>query len=68
MKDLGDGIQRLNDFGLSTDIYVYPYVYSFQMSDRALQNAQIKIIVGSNIFKIAIEDMIQNSINAKCNS
>ena len=68
IKDLDDGIKQLNKFELSTDIYVYPYVYSFQMSDRALQNAQMKIVVGSTIFRTAIEDMIQNEVAAKCYS
>ena len=68
MKDLDDGIKQLNKFELSTDIYVYPYVYSFPMSDKALQNAQMKTIIGSTMFRIAIEDMIQNSNDIKYDS
>ena len=68
MKDLDDGIRQLNSFDLFTDIYVYPYVYSFQMSDRALQNTQMKTIIGSTIFRMAIEKVIQNSNDVEYDS
>lgn len=66
-KDLDDGIRRLNDLGMSTSIYVYPYVYSFVSSNVILDHSRFTQVIGSNgLFRIAIEDLINDPDNAKC--
>ena len=58
--DLDSGCKRLNELGLTTTTYVYPYVYSFATSDIALKRAGFKQIIGGldKIFRISIEDLV----------
>ena len=66
-KDLDDGINSLRTHNLSTDIFVYPYVQSFYSSDALLRKHGFKLIIGSNMFRYAIEDLAAKQVNAKCN-
>ena len=65
-KDLDDGINSLRTHNLSTDIFVYPYVQSFYSSDVLLQKNGFQTIIGSNIFRYAIENLASNKLDAKC--
>lgn len=65
-RDVDDGIKQLRMFGLSTDIFVYPYVQSFYSSDTLLRKHGFKLIIGSNMFRYAIEDLAAKQVDAKC--
>lgn len=69
-NDLDSGITRLNELGLQTNTYVYPYVHSFPLSDKilsTLQNPILKLVIGSKVFRIAIENLALQHSNC-CNS
>ena len=66
-RDVDDGIKQLRMFGLSTNIFVYPYVQSFYSSDALLRKHGFKLIIGSNMFRYAIEDLVAKQVDAKCN-
>lgn len=55
-RDLDDGLARLVELDLQTKMYVYPYVFSFPLSDRVLQSRGFTQIVGSKLFRLPIED------------
>ena len=57
-RDLREGLERLKSFGLMTSMYVYPYVYSFTISDKILNSVGLPIIVGSTMLRHAIEDLV----------
>lgn len=69
-SDLDSGSNRLNELGLMTRAYVYPYVYSFATSDAALKRAGFKQIIGGadKIFRIAIEDLVASKNSQECES
>ena len=57
-NDLDAGCKRLKQLELSTNIFVYPYVHSFPMSDICLKKSGFACIIGSNqIFRTSIEDL-----------
>ena len=66
-RDLRDGVDQLKCFGLNTQMYVYPYVYSFCTSDKMLNSAGFNVVVGSKAFRLAIEDIAQKNGQAVCN-
>ena len=67
-KDLNDAIAQLEKLKLKTNIYIYPYVYSFLTSDMILKKSGFNEIVGSKTFRISIEDLNAFGKNALCNS
>lgn len=61
INDLKDGINQIHKFNVSTDIYVYPYVYSLPSFDFALHKYGFNKIIGSNnMFRYAIEDLVSH--------
>lgn len=68
--DLDSGCERLNELGLVTNTYVYPYVYSFATSDVALKRAGFKQVIGGldKIFRITIEDLASSKNCQECGS
>lgn len=57
-NDLDAGCNRLKQLELSTNMFVYPYVHSFPISDICLKKRGFACIIGSNqIFRTSIEDL-----------
>lgn len=65
-QDIDDGIKQLKMFELSTNMFIYPYVQSFYSSDSLLRKCGFTSIIGSSVFRYAIENLASNQLDAKC--
>lgn len=67
-NDLKSGLKQLKHFDLSSDVFVYPYVQSFSISDKILLANNFRYIFGSKLKRYSIEDLISKKNLAKCDN
>lgn len=57
-RDIDDGIRRLEDFNMATNMFVYPYLDAFSASDAYLAKKGFTAIVGNSVLRVSIEDLV----------